>query len=397
MPALLLLPVLALAAAQAEAPATIRVATFNVSLNRAHAGDLIRDLAAPNDAQARNVAEVLQRIRPDIVLLNEFDYDPDHRALDLFRKNYLAISQKDAPPLEYPHAYTGPVNTGVPSGADLDGDGKIEFTPGTRTYGNDAKGFGQFPGQYGMVVLSRFPIDAAGVRAFGALLWKDMPDALLPQKADGSSFYSADALARLPLSSKNHWDVPVRVGSRTLHILASHPTPPAFDGPEDRNGRRNHDEIRLWADYLTGGDKARYLGSSLDADASFVIVGDLNADPNDGGTVAGAISQLLDHPRVASQVVPTSEGAQSAAREQKGANDAHRTPAEQDTADFADAAVGNLRADYVLPSRDLIVKSAGVFWPPPSDPLARLAETGSPPPTSDHHLVYLDLAFPDRP
>ncbi len=40
------------------------------------------------------------------------------------------------------------------------------------------------------------------------------------------------------------------VGKTTLHLLASHPTPPAFDGPEDRNGRRNHDEIRFWNDYL---------------------------------------------------------------------------------------------------------------------------------------------------
>ena len=40
------------------------------------------------------------------------------------------------------------------------------------------------------------------------------------------------------------------VGGKVIHTLVSHPTPPVFDGPEDRNGTRNHDEIRLWSDYV---------------------------------------------------------------------------------------------------------------------------------------------------
>ena len=62
----------------------------------------------------------------------------------------------------------------------------------------------------------------------------------------------------LRLSSKTHVDVPVATSAGTLHILASHPTPPVFDGPEDRNGRRNHDEIRLFADYVDP-DRSAYL------------------------------------------------------------------------------------------------------------------------------------------
>jgi hypothetical protein len=38
------------------------------------------------------------------------------------------------------------------------------------------------------------------------------------------------------LSSKSHWDVPIVIGRKTVHFLVSHPTPPVFDGPEDRNG-----------------------------------------------------------------------------------------------------------------------------------------------------------------
>ena len=35
------------------------------------------------------------------------------------------------------------------------------------------------------------------------------------------------------LSSKSHWDVPLRVGGEVVHFLVSHPTPPVFDGPDD--------------------------------------------------------------------------------------------------------------------------------------------------------------------
>ncbi|MDQ3106173.1 MAG: GAF domain-containing protein, partial [Actinomycetota bacterium] len=49
----------------------------------------------------------------------------------------------------------------------------------------------------------------------------------------------------LRLSSKSHWDVTLNIGGTLVHALVSHPTPPVFDGTEDRNGKRNHDEIRF--------------------------------------------------------------------------------------------------------------------------------------------------------
>ena len=80
-----------------------------------------------------------------------------------------------------------------------------------------------------------------------------MPGNLIP-----TPFYSPDEVEILRLSSKSHWDVPIQIGKKVVHFLVSHPTPPVFDGPEDRNGRRNHDEIRFWADYISPG-KAGYI------------------------------------------------------------------------------------------------------------------------------------------
>jgi len=363
----------------------LRVATFNCSLNRDAAGQLERELGTDGNLQARKVARVLRRVRPDIVLLNEFDFGESAAAAELFVKNYLSSEVSWAPelPLQFPHWWAASVNTGVPTGRDLDHDGKSDG-PG------DAFGFGRFPGQYGMLLLSRYPIRRNEVRTFQNLLWKQMPGALLPvDPGTQRGWYSEEDLGVFRLSSKSHWDVPVEVNGTVLHVLASHPTPPAFDGAEDRNGRRNHDEIRLWRDYLTAGAAGwirddRGVAGGLSADAEFVVLGDLNADPIDGGSVAGAIQQLLNHPRVQSAPAPVSAGGEQAAGQQKGINQQHRGSASEDTADFSDRSVGNLRADYVLPSRGLQVQSARVYWPVGGE-AADLVEC------SDHRLVYVDL------
>ncbi|HXV92774.1 MAG TPA: endonuclease/exonuclease/phosphatase family protein, partial [Pseudonocardia sp.] len=300
----------------------------------------------------------------------------DPAAVDLFRDNYLEVGQNGAEPIEYPYAFVAPSNTGVPSGFDLNGDGTVGGP-------DDALGFGFFPGQFGMLVLSRHPI--GDVRTFQDFLWKDLPGNRIPE-----GFYTPEELAVLPLSSKSHWDVPVRVGDRTVHVLASHPTPPVFDGPEDRNGRRNADEIAFWAWYVQPGSASAALyddtgrRGGLDAGARFVIMGDLNSDPLDGDSLPDAADQILQAPRVVDPL-PASDGAVEAAVLQGGANTTHRSDPRYDTADFSDRAPGNLRVDYVLPSRPLQVQGSGVFWPVAADPLARLNDA------SDHHLVWVDL------
>ena len=361
----------------------VRVATFNVSLNRSAAGGLATDLATRNNAQARALAEVIQTTAPDVVLLNEFDYDAEGESAELFRRNYLEVPQGEQDAVEYPYAYSAPVNTGVFSGFDLNNDGTVGGP-------DDAWGFGAFPGQYGMLVLSKHPIAEDQVRTFRDFRWQDMPGNVIPDR-----WYTEEELARFPLSSKSHWDVPIEVGNKTIHVLAAHPTPPTFDTAEDRNGRRNHDEIRFWADYLGGADYIyddAGVAGGLPQGERFVIVGDYNADPNDGDSYDGAIRQLLDLKRI-EDPVPASAGAVEAAVLQGGANAAHEGDPSYDTADFADTAPGNLRVDYVLPSRNLKVIDSGVFWPRAGDPGSELTGT-FPFPTSDHRLVWADLRVP---
>ena len=62
---------------------------------------------------------MLQRVRPDVVLLNEFDYDVQGRAADLFERDYLGRPQHGGAPIDYPFRYFAEVNTGVASGMDI--------------------------------------------------------------------------------------------------------------------------------------------------------------------------------------------------------------------------------------------------------------------------------------
>ena len=48
---------------------TIRIATYNASLNRATPGELRRNLATREDPQARTIAAVIRRVRPDVLLI----------------------------------------------------------------------------------------------------------------------------------------------------------------------------------------------------------------------------------------------------------------------------------------------------------------------------------------
>ena len=85
-----------------------------------------------------------------------------------------------------------------------------------------------------MVVYSKYPIDTGAVRTFQNFKWADMPGALLPDDpatAAPADWYSPEELAVFRLSSKSHWDVPIRIGKKTVHFLVSHPTPRSSTDP----------------------------------------------------------------------------------------------------------------------------------------------------------------------
>lgn len=362
---------------------TVRIALFNVRELSLTKLDEVDATGKGQNPQLLAAADIVHRISPDILVLNEVDHGEGDENLDLparlFRDRYL---ERDGAGLGLRYSFAAPNNTGRLSGLDLDNDGHVATTRdiGTRAYGNDSWGYGEYPGQYSIAVLSRYPFQRDLVRTFQTFLWRDLPGNHLP-----TDWYPPEIAERLRLSSKSHQDVVVRIGGSLLHLLLSHPTPPVFDGDEDRNGRRNFDEIGFWALYLDGDqeltdDKGNSGG--LPEGHPFVIAGDLNAQPAGEEPVYNgmpAISQLLGHPRIQdSGPRLTSLGALGDRK--SGPPDFW----ERGTADFGDGA----RVDYLLPSSDLRILDGGVFWP---------AETRHPPwhrsalLASDHRLIWLDL------
>ncbi|WP_168769533.1 endonuclease/exonuclease/phosphatase family protein [Yoonia sediminilitoris] len=311
-----------------------RIATFAAPLSRDGPGLLLRDIHKGEDAQIAAVQQVIAHIAPDVLLLTDFDYDLDGAALAGFGAMF-----GDA----FPYNFAAQPNTGLQTGLDMDMNGRLGEA-------RDAQGYGRFAGDGGMAVLSRYPVLAANTD-LSALLWRDVPGATLP-----ADFYSPAVLATQRLSTTGHWVVTIGLPDGAFDLLAFSATPPVFDGPADRNGLRNRDELRLWELYLNGN-----YGEPPD---SFVIAGNANLDPEGGDGLSDAMARFLADP----QLVDPLPG--------------------QPTADWDDEGPGNLRVSYVLPSVDWQVVDAGVYWPAPDAGL--LGNDGMA--AGPHHLVWVDIA-----
>lgn len=338
------------------------MATFNADLTRKGPGLLLRDILTGEDPQVEAAAGVIAAAAPDVILLTGIDYDLDGVALAAFAARIAAAGGG------YPHRFTARPNTGMATGLDLDGDGR----PGGP---GDAQGFGRFAGEGGMAVLSRLPLGQAA--DYSALLWRDLPGNLM-----AGAGLAEEVAAVQRLSTTGHWAVPVDLpGGGQITLLAWLATPPVFDGPEDRNGRRNHDEAAFWLRLLDGD-----LPFAPPA-APFVLLGDANLDPVDGEGRVEALAALLADPRV-QDLRPESAGAAAAAA-QGGANARHKGPAALDTADWPDdPGPGNMRVDYVLASGGLVVEGAGVWWPASGAAADQAAAA------SRHRLVFVDIRLP---
>ena len=146
---------------------TVRFATYNVSLYSDAAGKVAERIAQWTDKQAATEAEIIQRVRPDVLLLNEVDYDARGSARrQLFRGKYLEVGQNVS---ESPEGRPSPLISNIATSHHrtrehiraLIWTAMVAVTdkPGSVDYGADSWGFGQYPGQYGMVILSKYPID----------------------------------------------------------------------------------------------------------------------------------------------------------------------------------------------------------------------------------------------
>ncbi len=297
----------------------VRVATWHGDFSRKGPGLMLAEFGkAPPD-----LTPVLT-VAPDILLLTDFDFDAGSVALTNLRD--LLAEQGH----EYRHLFAARPNTGMATDRDLDGDGR-------RGGPRDAQGFGWFPGQGGMALLSRYPVSLLADHS--ALLWKDVPDSRIAPDDPGFDVQR--------LSSSGHWSIRVETPGKALTLLALAATPPVFDGPEDRNGRRNRDEVLFWSHVLDG-----KLGTP--PDSPVILLGNLNLDPERGDGLRAAAQETLSHARF-------------------------RDPLPGQPTVRWDS-TGPMRVSYVLPDVSLGVDKAGVTPPSPG--------------LGPHGLVWVDLSLP---
>ncbi|MRI31782.1 succinyl-CoA synthetase subunit alpha [Endozoicomonas sp. OPT23] len=381
---------------------------------------------AKNIVQIQNVAEIIQRTRPDILVMAEFNNKgtgSNNDALTNFRDNYLSLTQNsDVGSFSYTHIKNVSTNTGLLSPFDLDNKGGTPALPG------DGWGFGFYHGQYAFAVASNYSF--TDYKSFQTFKWLAMPGAENPVidlcngperipegKNCGDPWYSDSAWEQFRVSSKNHIDLAIEVpaqGSSTLkkiHMLVSHPTPPVFDESARRNYKRNSAEIKFWDDYIkakdyfapdpkgTNGSTTDEKGGLKQGDY-FVVAGDLNADPYEGDGDRQTILGLLENPQVNTAVttgslIPTSKGAQEYLSSSVCKRNCQRNNGDTITS------TSGLRLDHVIPSANLTVMRSGVFWPATGEPGRDLVDDpklgqgkGV---SSDHRLVWVDLYIPATP
>jgi hypothetical protein len=316
----------------ARAADSLRVAFWNTELSRKGPGLLLRDLERGEEEDILATLEVIAETNADILVLQGIDWDFEGRALAALATQLAAAATP------YPYRLAPRPNRGTQSGFDLNDNGR-------RGDPQDAVGYGEFTGQNGLALLSRFPIAQDAVEDFTAFLWADLPGALLPYPG-----MPEELLSTIPLSTTSHSLVPVdnpALGRLWLGLFAA--TTPVFDGPEDRNGRRGHDEVAFWSHLLNG---------TLDRPApqGLIVIGTANLDPERGDGRQEAIRALLAHPSLQD---PAPQGDLGLA-----------------TVDFGEESAGALRVAYILPDLGYAVQGSGMIR---SD-LHR------------HRLIWVDLA-----
>lgn len=426
-------------------PTEVKIATYNLSFDRDTFEDLVAEMqiapakqeqlvttyldgtiadadkpTAEKVIQIRNVAAVIQKNRPNVLMMAEYNNDgigEDKAALIGFQANYLSVAQSidgaggeaNLEPITFPHFESYSTNTGLASGLDLDNNGTIGGL-------GDDWGFGQYHGKYAFALMSQYEIDTDNTRSFQTFKWKDLEGSEIPTiticdnpakiptgMSCGDEWYSAEEWKQVRLSSKNHVDAPIIIptanGEEVIHLLMSHPTPPVFD--TGKNKAQNAAEVKFWNQYIQGKsffyDDAGLNGGLAD-NAKFVIMGDQNLDPIAGDGISDVMQILHRDPLVNQDVMngelyPTSYGASEHAVDKSLT---HPKP-NRISSTFG------LGVDYAIPSENLHIVDTGVYWPASYEEGrilfndARISDDGADGDgksvSSDHRMVWIKAQF----
>lgn len=332
------------------------------------------------------MAQVLDRFRPDILSINELQFDIENVPEAGLPGAPSTVQPGDAcqaknarrladrlhalnPELRYDYAVVAMGNSGV------------EFQTTEEVADNFKVRPDEFLGRYSLGLISRYPILHDQVRVLHDLAWHDLP-------GNSIDAIREDLDIEVPegywLFEKAIVVVPIDVNGSILHVVLLHPMTSGF---HPMNPYRNHDELRALQLWLAGELDAPGW-EPLPEDAMFVLIGDWNVDPEDGDGDRASLPQVLSSPRVVTHF-PEGEGGT------KGVNPRRNTflsgcGREDGTLPWNPQNKMQMQLDYMLPSTTIGQPTeSGIFWPTyPSEDWNLACRA------SDHRLMWEDLALP---
>ncbi len=230
----------------------------------------------PNLEQLRSAAKTLRELDPDILSINEMQYDRPGVPTTQFRTEGKNIKQfAKLSGLSLPYYSFDPANTG-------ENAKKLENNyyppmgfPNWIEYA-DLVNFGMFPGQYSSGALSKYKVRDKVV--ISKLTWKQFnPQIDLSQFADAKGNPLPEDIE---LFDKNFSDITLKIQGKDVHLVLLHTVPAfGFGNKNTPNFLRNRDQLAFLKWYLTGQPERPDLDiKPLNKETRFIAMGDWNID-----------------------------------------------------------------------------------------------------------------------
>ncbi len=249
-------------------------------------------------AQVKYSSEIIERYSPDIISINEIQYDKEEVPTSDFttRGKNLKVLGKLSKLKKMNYSFHE-ANTGMNSKPGLDGNYILKPTSEERKNFADAVNFGMFPGQYSTGGIFKYPIKSEKI--IKGLKWRDFnPNINLSKYRDANG----NKLPRdMELFDKNFSDITLDVNGKELHVILLHTVPAfGFGNKLTPNFERNHDQLEFLKWYLTGKSKFSFniKVKPLRKNTLFIAMGDWNVDPsskNPGGKIIKQLGKLFQY------------------------------------------------------------------------------------------------------
>lgn len=342
---------------------SVRFAHFNIKELRTD------KITNQNDAQVTRALQNLRELNPDIVSINEIQYDLPNvptQGLPGTGDNMRRLLER----AKFPGGVSGwsfnlaPANTGKRAKKKANGNYEIDPNSPDGRKNADQVSFGTFPGQYSTGFGTRFKVK--GKVVVTDTLWKEWDPNFLSlglKLPDGTA-----APEDMELFDKNFNDVVIDLDGHDVHVVTFHTVPAfGFGGSATLNIARNAAQLSFLKWYLLGEcDNGACKASGVEplpAGTAFIAIGDLNVDWGTDSPGAKVIESLLKHERVNNFRAENKDWKFKLEPLEPGKKETDRRARVTYMSDGVDLGKLQSELDYFIVSKELKIDSGRVYAP----------------------------------